>query len=86
VNLKCFNIHIAKCQSTVIHQTNNIDNMVFEFHDSFFDVSLPVNNTINSSISNSSFMNTGFNCQKNSKVSLLSFTPLQQQIINFVFL
>ena len=57
--------------------------MVFEFDDSFFDVSMPVDNTINSSISISSFMNTGFNCQKNSKVSFSSFTPLQQQIINF---
>jgi hypothetical protein len=61
--------------------TNEIK--IKQYCHTFFDVSLPVNNTINSSISNSSFMNTGFNCQKNSKVSLLSFAPLQQQIINF---
>ena len=54
---------------------------VFEFSDSFFHASITNYNTINGSF-DSNFMDTGFNCQQGSR-SLLSFTPLQQHIINF---
>ena len=56
-------------------------NNVFEFSDSIFNASTTMHNANKSSIG-SCFMDTGFNCQQGSR-SLLSFTPLQQKIINF---